>query len=159
MGELTIRRNRGFAPPQLIGAAKTEKPAAAGETRPVTRAQTSAVPAGLGQLLAQGGLAESRRTLQTGEALLAEVQDKLSRLAELAREASGGGTSEELQAELDQLRGELDRILTAAGDASLFLTGDASSSETVDALLSAAGGEALLPDWLVKGLSQGGLAP
>ena len=176
MGELTIRRNRGFAVPPYQGTAKTEKKAAAGQAQSVSRTTGFAVSETLRQLMSRVSQAEnqsreSRRTLQTGEAVLDEVQDRLGRLAELAEKAAGGGASDRaaLQAELEQLRGEIDRMTGAAlaGDTPLFLDGELGVEDGGAALLDAIMGETSaaeenvrsLPDWLLKGIAQGDITP
>lgn len=60
---------------------------------------------------------ESRRTLQAGEAVLAEVQDSLSRMDELAKKAAeeGGDIDREaLQAELERLQEGIERMVSRA---------------------------------------------
>ena len=106
MGELTIRRNRGFAVPQYQGTGKAEKQAGTSASQKVNRA-TVTLSGTLQQLMsrfsqAEGQVRESRRTLQTGEAVLAEVRDSLNRIGALAQEAAGGGSSDRaaLQAQL-----------------------------------------------------------
>lgn len=171
MGELTIRRNRGFAVPQQQWVGKAEK-----QSGGVSRRETQAgftVSETLRQLLSGNGLAlsrvrESRRTLQAGEAVLAEVQEKLGRIAELARESAGGDEAGRpaLQAELEQLRGELERILSgaSAGDAPLFLGEEPDAGAGAAVLLYAAmggtsGGAEALPDWLLQGIARSGVRP
>ena len=133
MGELTIRRERGISGPRYQAAEKTEKTASAGETRPAAKTPGATVSETLRRLMTTIGQAEnytrdSHRTLQTGEAALAEVQDRLGRMAELIRRAAGGGRTDAsaLQAELTQLAEEIDRMTGGAfaGDARLFLDGD-----------------------------------
>lgn len=174
MGELTIRRNRGFAPVQHQAAAKTEKQSAGSQSRSVSKATGFTVSETLRQLMSRTSQAEnhsreSRRTLQRGEAVLAEVQEHLGRIAELARESAGEGEPDRaaLQKELEHLQREIDRIIdsASAGEERLFLDGGA--DDGLEALLyavmkeSAAGpsGDQKLPDWLTSGISQGGLTP
>ena len=97
MGELTIRRERGVTGPRYQAAERTEKTAAAGETRPAAKTPGTTVSKTLQWLMTKIGQAEnhtreSHRTLQVGEAVLAEVQDSLDRMEELVRQAAGGGT-------------------------------------------------------------------
>ena len=144
MGELTIRRNRGFAVPPYQGTAKTEKKAAAGQAQSVSRTTGFAVSETLRQLMSRTSQAEnhsreSRRTLQRGEAVLAEVQEHLGRIAELARESAGEGEPDRaaLQKELEHLQREIDRIIdsASAGEERLFLDGGA--DDGLEALLYA----------------------
>ena len=84
MGELTIRRNRGFAVPRYQGMGKAEKSAGSSGSQKVERT-TVTVSETLKQLLtrvsqAEGHIRESRRTLQVGEGVLAEVRDTLERI-------------------------------------------------------------------------------
>lgn len=129
MGELIIRRNRTFIPPQYQGAAKAEKTASASQARPAAKAGAATVSETLRQLMgrtgqAEGQVREGRRTLQMGEGVLAGVRDSLERLAELAEQAAQGGEAdpEALQAELESLRSDIDRMLRGAvsGDVPLF---------------------------------------
>lgn len=129
MGELIIRRNRTFVPPQYQGAAKTEKAASSGQTRPADKAGAATLSETLQQLMGQSGPAEGRvregrRALQAGEGILAGVRDSLERLAELAEKAAQGGEEdrEALQAELESLRSDVSRMLqgATAGDVPLF---------------------------------------
>lgn len=129
MGELIIRRNRTFIPPQYQGAAKAEKTASASQARPAAKAGAATVSETLQQLMgrtgqAEGQVREGRRTLQMGEGVLAGVRDCLERLAELAEQAAQGGEAdpEALQAELESLRSDIDRMLRGAvsGDTPLF---------------------------------------
>ena len=174
MGELTIRRERGISGPRYQAAEKTEKTASAGETRPAAKTPGATVSETLRRLMTTIGQAEnytrdSHRTLQTGEAVLAEVQDRLGRMAELIRRAAGGGRTDAsaLQAELTQLAEEIDRMTGGAfaGDARLFLDGDPEIDDGAEPLPDAAledeGQESVqkLPHWLLKGMSHTGLTP
>ena len=99
MGELIIRRNRTFIPPQYQGAAKTEKASSTGQTRPVDKAGAATISETLQQLMgqsspAEGRVREGRRALQAGEGILAGVRDSLERLAELAEKAAQGGEAD-----------------------------------------------------------------
>ena len=96
MGELTIRRERGVSGPRYQAAEKTERTAAAGQSRPPAKTPGATVSETLQALMSKIGQAEnhtreSHRTLQVGEAVLAEVQDALDRIAGLAEKAAGGG--------------------------------------------------------------------
>lgn len=172
MGELSIRRERGVAGPRYQAAEKTEKAGSAGESRPATKTPGATVSETLQNLMSRIGRAEnhtreSHRTLQAGEAVLAEVQDVLERMAELAeRAASGGGEDRTaLQAELERLAKEVDRMTGGAfaGGARLFLDGDAEIEDgaepTPDAALGDEEGPQKLPDWLLRGMSRSGLTP
>lgn len=172
MGELTIRRNRGFSVPRYQGIEKAEKQAGSSQSQKTARTTGLNVSETLRQLMSRGNQVESRsreshRTLQTGEVVLAEVQERLGRMAELAGKAAQGGKTDRaaLQAELELLRGDMDRIIKSAnvGGVSLFLDEETGAEEELDALLYAfmseasAGQEAPLPDWLMKGIAQSGL--
>lgn len=174
MGELTIRRNRGFAVPPRGNVGKTEKTAGGSPARRTAGTTGLSVSETLRQRISGQGEAhvrESRRTLQKGEAVLAEVQNHLERMEALARESAGGGPAdrEALQAELKWLEGEIDRIVNGAsfGGSPLFLDGVMGSEEEMEALLRAivdesdAGQEAVraLPDWLMNALTQKDLSP
>ena len=76
----------------------------------------------------------------------------MARLAELAEKAAGGGEEDRaaLQKELTRLLGEIDRMAgSAAGDKSLFLSGDPDAAVGADAL----------PAWLLNGIAQGAVSP
>lgn len=171
MGELTIRRNRGFAPVQYLPSGKAAKASGAGQSQRVRGTAGFTVSETLRQLMSQVSQAEahtreSRRTLQLGEGVLAEVQDSLDRIAELARQSAGedGADRAALQTELERLRGEIDRMLgsASAGDTPLFLDGDLGAEGGMEALLYALmeeishpqEGEQLLPDWLMSGITE-----
>lgn len=165
MGELAIRRNRGFSVARPQEAVKTEKAEYAARSRDAAQATGLSVSENLRQLLSRVSQAEtrtreSRRTLQTGEAALAEVQDRLSRAAELIREAAGEGAPDRaaLQAELERLREEIDRIIggASAGDSRLFLDGDIGEGAPLHAVMSelAFKQEDVLPNWLIQALAQ-----
>lgn len=169
MGELTVRRNKGFAVTRYPETGKTEKAAGAAQARKTANSTGLTVSGTLQQLMtrasrAENHIRESRRTLQGGEAVLAEVQDSLDRMADLARaSAEGGGDRAALQAKLEELREEVDRMIgsAAAGDTRLFLDGDA--GDELEAPPSAvlgeepAGEKTALPDWLVRGIAEDGL--
>ena len=92
MGELAIRRNRGFTVPRY--QVKTEKQTGSSRSQGVAKAPGFTISETLRQLMtrvsqAESHSRESRRTLQRGEAALAEVQDGLERMSELARSAAG----------------------------------------------------------------------
>lgn len=174
MGELTVRRNRGVNPPSYPAAEKTEKTAGTARSRPAAKTPGFTVSETLRELTsrvgrAEGQTRESHRTLQMGEAVLAEVRDSLDRLAELAEKAASGGASGRaaLQAELERLRGEIDRMTggAMADGTRLFLDGemdvDGAEESGAAAGPEAAGedGAQALPDWLLKSIAQSGLTP
>ena len=119
MGELSVRRNRELAVPKYQKAAKTEKQSGPDQAKPAASPNRASATVSetlrqlMGRVTQAGRQArEGRRTLQSGEAALAEVEDNLGRMEELAQKAAGeGGVDRDtLQAELDKLRGEIDRI-------------------------------------------------
>lgn len=174
MGELTIRRNRGFTVPRY--QVKTEKQTGSSRSQGVAKAPGFTISETLRQLMtrvsqAESHSRESRRTLQRGEAALAEVQDGLERMAELARSAAGEGEPDRaaLQAELERLLKEIDRIVGSAstGDTQLFLDEGAGIEDGLETLLFAVTGETAdrqalvqpLPDWLMRAMVQSPLTP
>ena len=170
MGELIVRRNRGMTVTRYERTGKAEKqagPSQAPKTAGANRAPAT-VSDTLRELMTRvtqlGRQAwEGRRTLQTGEAALAEVEDNLERMEELARESAGGGAADRaaLQSSLEQLRGEIDRIARDGVKAGLFQDGD--GGEELDALIDAvmdglsARQEEMqsLPGWLLNGITAG----
>ena len=151
MSELMIRRNRGFSTVQPQKSEKTEKQAASSQSQKVARSPGVTVSETMQKLMTTGSrsaahVREGRRMLQTGEAVLAEVQDSLDRMKDLAEEAGENGTADRaaLQEQLEQLKEELRRIVSSAvgGGTQLFLAGDA------------ADGAEMLPEWLVRGIAQ-----
>lgn len=176
MGELTIRRNRSFSVPQYKGTEKTEKQSASGASQKAARSTGFTVSETLRQLMTKVSQLENRsreshRTLQTGEAALAEVQEKLGHMSELAEEAASGEKPDyaALQAELDKLQKEIGRMIGSAmtGSTQLFLDEELGTEGGLDALLFAVlggtseKGEAVqaLPDWLIKGITQDAISP
>ncbi|MCI8971162.1 MAG: hypothetical protein HFF99_06815 [Oscillibacter sp.] len=172
MGELTIRRERGVTGPRYQAAERTEKTAAAGETRPAAKTPGTTVSKTLQWLMTKIGQAEnhtreSHRTLQVGEAVLAEVQDSLDRMEELVRQAAGGGDRAALQAELMRLAEEIDRMTGGAfaGGTQLFLDGEAEIEDGAELPPADAveneGQEGVqkLPGWLLKGMTRTGMTP
>lgn len=159
MGELAIRRNRTLAAARQqpavrtgksTGTASGQKSASAGDVISETLRQKFG-----GVRLAE--VRESRRTLQTGEAILTEVQERLSRMEGLTEEAaSGKGDEDALQKAIEELARQIDRILGSAstGGGSLFL--EEAGTPGVDVLLALLQGGAkaeTLPDWLLDGLT------
>ncbi len=171
MGELTVRRNKGFAVPRYPETGRAEKPSGAAQAQKTANPTGFTVSGTLQQLMTRAGRAEnhireSRRTLQGGEAVLAEVQDSLDQMADLAQASAGGGADRSaLQAKLERLREEIDRMIRSAvaGDAQLFLDGDAGSeleappSAVLEEEPAEAEGVRTLPDWLLKGIAGDGL--
>lgn len=175
MSEFTIRRNRGTAVPRYQPAEKAEKPeksAGSAQSRQASRSTGFTVSDTLRQLMnsqVESRSRESRRTLQMGEAVLAEVQEKLDRIGELAKESADGENPDRaaLQEELEQLREEIDRLMSraVAGGAQLFL--DEETGDGADALLYAVLSDAsvmreaaeALPDWLMRGITQNTMTP
>lgn len=166
MGELAIRRNRIYSAAARQETGKTEKLSGAVRSQSAAKIAGHTLSETLQKLLSSVGRAESqiresRRTLQTGEAVLAEVQDRLGRAAELTEMSAGGGIFDRkaIQAELEGLWEEIDRMLAgaSAGDTRLFLDGEL---DEADALLYAAAGtlsgdrNSALPDWLARGIAQ-----
>lgn len=161
MGELAIRRNRGFAVPRYQGTGKTEKTSGSTQSAKTAGKAGFTISETLRELMSrvsrmENRSRESRRALQTGEAALDEVRDALERMSELAKKASEGGETDRaaLQGELEQLRESIDRIISSAnaGGAALFRDGGPDAAEETQLLSRAAGNkEAVLPDWLLKG--------
>lgn len=169
MGELDIRRITGSAVPQYPSVSKAEKPGGGTESRKLSGRPGYTVSDTLRQLMSgvtESQVRDSRRALQTGETVLAEVQESLDRMKELAQKAAGGGEPDRaaLQEELEQLRTDISRMLRSASvdGVPLFLDEDTDLDEGIAALLDAVMNEAsagqetgqALPDWLMKGLAQ-----
>ena len=167
MGELSIRRNREISVPQYKKLGKTEKQAGTAQAqRPVGQRAADSVSETLRQLMSRVTQAgrqaqEGRRTLRSGEAALAEVEDNLGKMEELAKESAGAGgvDRDALQTELEQLRGEIDRITRAGIKAGLFQDGgdgeelDALVDAIMDGLSAKQEGVESLPAWLLKGMA------
>lgn len=176
MGELTIRRNRGFSVPRYQRTEQTKKSSGSSRSQSVSRGSGLTVSETLRQLMtrvsqAENQAREGRQTLQTGESVLAEVQDSLERIGQLAQEAAGGSTPDRaaLQAELEQLGERIDQMIRSAiaGDRPLFLEEDAGLGDEAGVLLQIVMTELAgkqdavqaLPNWLLEGIRQGGLTP
>ncbi len=165
MGELSVRRNRGFAVPQYQRTEKTEKQTGSNQVRRPDSRAAATVSETLRQLMtrvsqAERYVREGRRTLQTGEAALAEVQDSLEQMEGLAREAAGDGPVDRsaLQQSLELLRGEIERIAQNGIDAGLFQDGGVDGPDSlVDAVLEGLAarqeGTQSLPAWLLQGVA------
>ena len=164
MGELSIRRNRELAASRYQRTGKAEKQSGARQTQPAARTNKAAATVSetlrqlMGRVTQAGRQArEGRRTLRSGEAALAEVEDNLGRMEELARQAAGDGAADRavLQAELEELRGEIDRIAQNGAEAGLFQDGEAGDGldELVDAVMDGLSarqeGVQSLPSWLL----------
>ncbi len=156
MNELAIGRRKEAAIFRQQGTVKAEKQAAAAATqstrKPASTAASDSVQQRMtGALRAEALTRESRRTLQSGEAILSEVQESLGRLAKLAEKAAGGGEEDRaaLQKELEHLLSELDRMAeSAAGGSSLFLSGALPGGNTEG-----------VPGWLLQGLTRPAFSP
>lgn len=118
MGELTIRTDRRIPTVRSQGTAKGEK--TAGSTASQGAAKTAGTVSETLQRLTRADsrtvrqAREAFRALQSGEGALDELQNSLDRLGELARKAAGGGATdrEALQAELERLQKEVERIVS-----------------------------------------------
>lgn len=169
MDELGIRRNRGLNVPRFEKTEKSEKtgkPSGTVQLRQSAGRTAVTVSQTLRLLMSQVDQAgsqvrEGRRVLRSGEAALAEVEDNLGRMEELARRSAGEGLTDRaaLQRELEVLRGEVERIAQNGVKAGLFQDGEADDGleEIVDAVLDslAAGQEGTekLPSWLVSAMT------
>lgn len=164
MGELSIRRNRELSVPRYQKMAKTEKQAGSDQIRQTSGPEKAAATVSetlrqlMGRVTQVGRQArEGRRMLQSGEAALAEVEDNLGRMEELARQAAGEDTVDRaaLQAELEKLRGEIDRIAQTGVREGLFQDGDGLDALVDAALdsLSAQQGAERLPGWLLNAMT------
>ena len=169
MGELTIRRNREINLARYQGTGKTEKKSGAGQVQKQPAVRTAAtVSETLRQLMSRVNrteqhVREGRRTLQSGEAALAEVQDNLGRMEELSLQAAGEGAMDRaaMQSELELLRDQVEQIAQEGAKAGLFQDGgDEAMDALVDAVMEglAARQEGMegLPAWLLKGISEDG---
>lgn len=159
MGELAIRRNRTLAVARQQTTVRTEKSggtasgqksASAGDVISETLRQKFG-----GVRLAE--VRESRRTLQTGEAILSEVQERLGRISDLTEEAaSGKEDGNKLQTAIKELVQQIDRILGSASTSGGPLFVDDAGTPGIDALLSLLQGGVKaekIPDWMLEGLS------
>lgn len=169
MEEFSIRSSTSFVVPQRQTVSRTSSAPAASAGGTARAGTGFTVSQTLRQLMERVGSAldltrESRGTLRTGAGVLAEVQEKLARIGELAREASGEGSVDRgaLQSEAELLSKEIDRILSRAlaGDTPLFLDADGpDGSAFLRALMSGANaGQSAaqaLPHWLTNALFSG----
>lgn len=152
MSELTIRRNREVAAVQMQKVEKAEKQTAGGEVRKTAKAPGVTVSETLQRLMTRDSRVESharesRRAMQMGEAVLAEVKDSLGRMEELAKKAAGGGGIDRgaLQEELERLKEGIERALTGA------------SGDVEPAPDGTEGEKGELPAWLLRGIAQGSM--
>lgn len=118
MGELTIRTDRRIPTVRSQGTARGEKTAGSAAGQGAAKAAYT-VSETLEQLTRADSRAvrqarEAFRALQSSEGALDELQNGLDRLGELARKAAGGGAAdrEALQAELERLQKEVERIVS-----------------------------------------------
>lgn len=170
MGDLTIRRNRGFPAARYQPVEKTEKTAAGTQVQRAAKMAEHTDSETLQRLTDRGNQTaertyQSRQALQKGEVALAEVEERLGRIAQLAQASAQDGAPNRgaLQTELDQLRTEIDRIINTAvaGDMRLFLDGDLSSETGLELFLNAALGKAPagqgsgVPAWLIDSMLSG----
>ena len=170
MEKLSVRRNRELTAARYQKTGRTEKQDSAGPARPAAGPKKAAATVSdtlrqlMGRVTQAGRQArEGRRTLQSGEASLAEVEDNLGRMEELARQAAedGGADRAALQTELERLRGEIDQIARNGVQAGLFQDGEA--GEGLDALVDAVmdglaarqEGVERLPSWLLGAMAGG----
>lgn len=166
MEKLSVRRTRAYMLDRYQNVNKTEKttgtvkaqPSKAGQAADMVSETLEKLMGRMDKVRQQAK--EGRRTLHTGEAALAEVEDALGRMEELARRAaSDGGTDRSaLQSQLERLRGEIDRIVQSGVREGLFQDGEGAqgADALVDALLNGLEaqqtGTRSLPAWLLKGM-------
>ena len=165
MGELTIRTDRRFPAVRSQAAVKGEKTAGSTAAQGAAKAASAAAEA-LEQLTRTDSRAvrqvrEALRGLQSGEGALAELQDSMERLGELARRAAEGGPAdrEALQGELERLQKEVERILDTGISLLPESGGDAGAGDRLAVLylgaVIAGGGELpaqLSPEQALEGL-------
>ncbi len=189
MEGISIRRNRMFSTERYRTQVKQAKPGSVSQTNASTKAAKAmgdAVTETLQRLMntINQTAARSRSSgqlLQEGESTLAEVQENLGRMAELAREAASGRDTDRssLQTELERLCDEIDRVLSrlSSGGSPLFQDKAAGDDVTqlyedladdLEALFrtvfdstisdpSSSGGEPQsIPTWLKKGIGVAG---
>ena len=169
MGELSIRRNRGLNMPRFEKTEKSEKSEKQSGAVPARRTAgraSATVSQTLRQLMSRVDQAdrqarEGRRTLHSGEAALAEVEDNLGRMEELARLSAREGTVDRaaLQKELELLRSEVERIAQDGVREGLFQEGedgdglDEIVDTVMDSLAAEQEGTEKLPSWLLNALT------
>lgn len=168
MERLSVRRARIDTVNRYQAAGKTEKSSGTNKTEQAAAARTSQgkdVVSGtleklMGRLDRVGQqVREGRQTLRSGEAALAEVEDTLGRMEELAHQAAASGPVDRaaLQGELERLRAEVDRIVQGGIREGLFQDGAEIGAEALDALLAGLEaqqeGAQSLPSWLLKAMT------
>lgn len=152
--------------PRFQKTEKAEKQSGTAQVRQPAGRASATVSQTLRQLMsrvdqASRQIREGRRTLRSGEAALAEVEDRLGRMEELARLSAGEGQADRavLQKELELLRDEVERIARDGTEAGLFQEGASGDGldEIVDAVLDSLAarqeGTEQLPSWLLSGLA------
>lgn len=165
MESLSVRRSRGFAVQRFEKMERTAETAKATQTAGKQQ-QADTVSKTLEKLLGRMDrvgqqVREGRRTLHQGEAALAEVDDALERMEELARQAvqDKGADRGVLQSDLEALQKEIQRMIQAGVKAGLFLDGEELSgagdlTQVLPELPEAGqGGVHDLPLWLVKAMA------
>lgn len=165
MEELSVRRNRVSTVPGYQKAAKAGKQTGAEQTQkmPGGSKEAATVSETLRQLMGritQVGrqVREGHRTLQTGEAALAEVEDSLGRMEELARQAAEDGAVDraDLQAKLEDLREKIDQIAQKGVQEGVFQDGDgldALVDAALESLAARQDGAESLPGWLLNAMT------
>lgn len=178
MDVLTIRKNRNFGTVRHSGTANKGESVAKGESKTV-QTPLPAVSKTLRDLVTRlsqkaAHSQTGQQLLQTGESALAEVEDSLRRMSELAQEAEEGKSPDRaaLQKELKQLCEKIDRVLDSAvfqgqslfqnertsGEVAEVWEAFADDMETVfRAALEEPGIQnevQSFPDWLLKGLEE-----
>lgn len=165
MGELTIRPDRRFPTVRSQAAVKGGKTAGSEATQGAAKTAFT-VSETLQQLMRTDSRTvrqskETLRTLQNGEGALAELQDSMERLGELARRAAEGGPAdrEALQGELEQLQEKMERILNSGVSLLPGSGGDAGAGDRLAVLylgaVIAGGGELpaqISPEQALEGL-------
>lgn len=129
MSEIMIRRNHG--PAAAWTPVKTGKASAGVQTQKAGKTTGYAISDGLRQVTGghtANGVREARNILQTGEAVLDELQNVLEQMDALVQDAAGDKNpddpdKEAIQEKLENLKQEIDRIIDSAvsGDKNLFL--------------------------------------
>lgn len=186
MSELMIRQDRDFATTlyqrlsKQTGASSTAGASKIGSAQTARQTMVDTVSVTVQRMMNRLNPMETsnqQQLLRTGEGALAEARDTLSQMSALAKAAlDSSADTAALQAELETLVSQLDRILQSAAydGTALFQDGDGSdlSSElntlsnaiaqlstnetvTADGETTSSSG-AVLPDWLTSGLTQSG---